>query len=93
VLLYCLKLEREVTGMILINIAVSVFIASSAYDIYVNYQVKKGNDEIRRTNQQLEKEIKGLKVSKNINISIDGKELVKTINEEQRKVNTTLLND
>jgi len=71
--------------VILLNIAAVIVIASSVYDIYVNYHVKKQNDSLEEVTEGMKRELEEMKKTSEVSISIDGKELIKAINEEQKK--------
>jgi uncharacterized short protein YbdD (DUF466 family) len=53
---------------IIIDLAGLFVIGSSIYDMYVNYKIKKYNEEICKANKNFEDEIKQWKESKKENI-------------------------
>ncbi|QLY78047.1 hypothetical protein [Clostridium intestinale] len=71
--------------MVLLNIAAVIVIVSSIYDIYVNYNVKKQNDSLEEVTEGMKRELEEMKKTSEVSISIDGKELIKAINEEHKK--------
>lgn len=71
--------------MILLNIAAVIVIFSSVYDIYVNYNVKKQNDSLEEVTEGMKRELEEMKKSREASRNIDGKELIKAINEEHKK--------
>lgn len=53
---------------IIIDLAGLFIIGSSIYDVYVNYKIKKYNEEISKANKNFEDEIRQCKKSKKENI-------------------------
>lgn len=74
----------------MIIIACTLISIASLYDIYVNYRVKKAYDQSIKINKELERKVREINLQKNSNVNIDGKELIKVINEAQRKTNSII---
>jgi hypothetical protein len=78
---------------IIIDLAGLFVIGSSVYDMYVKHKLKKGNEELRRVNDKLEKEVDKMSSTKKIDIDSEelGKIAIKAINKAQVQKKSKLI--
>jgi hypothetical protein len=78
---------------IILDLAGLFIIGSSIYDMYVKHKLKKGNEELRRVNDKLEKEVDEMSSTKRIDIDSEefGKAVIKAINKVQYEQKSKLI--
>jgi predicted P-loop ATPase len=78
---------------IIIDLAGLFVIASSIYDMYVNHKIKKLNEQSIEADKEIQKEIKSQieQLNKSMPTKLDGKEIIKAINEVQYEQKSKLI--